>query len=278
MVSHMEEYTQKNGMKVLKVFTKPTGRSPGGYFYISVDVITNKWHKERWNAHQWSVYRDQVSATCMLFLTDSDQKSDLRLVHVNGVGIDNVWNNVLVLTRSQMVHGRPSKGYFLTPGGRFYARVVVDGKKYVGEERKTEFEVLRDVVQMRKLHCFRLLLDYTDHSDRFEHYLKFDYTFNYLSARSGSPKQGEYVGYDYFFYLDRRQDRDLLDLERTGVISTEEAMYHHVMRHVADNAWYYYRYNLGNYFRYNHIPIPDFSTDINGFMTDRVTGRRLCPF
>lgn len=72
------------------------------------------------------------------------------------------------------------------------------------------------------------------------------------------------AGLRLFFYTDRRNDRDLLELERTGVISPEEAMYCYVMRYAADSAWYYYRCNFGNYFRYNHIPVPDFSTNVNG--------------
>ena len=33
-------------------------------------------------------------------------------------------------------------------------------------------------------------------------------------------------------------DLDILDLERTGQISEEEAIYRHVLRYAADNAWY----------------------------------------
>lgn len=81
---------------------------------------------------------------------------------------------------------------------------------------------------------------------------------------------------DYINHIDRRKDIDLLDLERTGQISEDEAVYRHVLRY-ADNAWYIYRYNLFSYFRDNRIPIPAFSTDINGFMCHPVTGHRLCP-
>ena len=46
----------------------------------------------------------------------------------------------------------------------------------------------------------------------------------------------------------------------------------------ADNAWYYYRYNLEQYFKDNHIAIPDFKLDNQGFMIHPVTGERLCPY
>ena len=58
--------------------------------------------------------------------------------------------------------------------------------------------------------------------------------------------------YRYDFLKDRRKDADILDLERTGQISEDEAIYRHVLRY-ADNAWFYYRYNLADYFADNHL-------------------------
>lgn len=65
-----------------------------------------------------------------------------------------------------------------------------------------------------------------------------------------------YEDYMYDFLKDRRKDIDILDLERTGQISEDEAVYRHVFRHAADNAWYVYRYNLFKYFADNHISFP----------------------
>ena len=86
----------------------------------------------------------------------------------------------------------------------------------------------------------------------------------------------QYEDYMYSFLKDRRKNTDILDLERTGQISEEEAIYRHVLRY-ADNAWYYYRYNLADYFRCHHIPVPAFSADIDGYMVHPITGQRLCP-
>lgn len=87
----------------------------------------------------------------------------------------------------------------------------------------------------------------------------------------------QYENYRYDFLGDRRKDLDLLDMERTGQISEDEAIYLHVLRYAANNAWYVYRYDLFDYFNENHIPIPAFSIDSDGFMTHPVTGQRLCP-
>lgn len=86
----------------------------------------------------------------------------------------------------------------------------------------------------------------------------------------------QYENYHYDFMKDRRHDLDILDLERTGKISEEEAVYRHVLRY-ADNAWYYHRYSLAEYFKDNHLKVPDYTLDSDGFMTHPVTGQRLCP-
>ena len=100
------------------------------------------------------------------------------------------------------------------------------------------------------------------------HLVETDYLRNIL-------KEDYYI---YDFLKDRRNDLDILDLERTGVISEEEATYRHVIRYAKDNAWYYYRYNLEQYFKDNHIPVPDFSLDEQGFMRHPITNQLLCPF
>lgn len=81
----------------------------------------------------------------------------------------------------------------------------------------------------------------------------------------------------YDFLKDRRKDIDILDLERTGQISEDEAIYRHVCRYAKDNAWYVYRYNLFEYFTENYISVPAFSIDSDGFMAHPITGQRLCP-
>lgn len=87
----------------------------------------------------------------------------------------------------------------------------------------------------------------------------------------------QHEDYRYEFIKDRRNDLDLLDMERTGQISEDEAVYRHVLRYASDNAWYVYRYNLFKYFADNHLKIPAYSLDSEGFMTHPITGARLCP-
>ncbi|MCM1219614.1 MAG: hypothetical protein NC548_34470 [Lachnospiraceae bacterium] len=83
--------------------------------------------------------------------------------------------------------------------------------------------------------------------------------------------------YRYDFLKARRDDLDILDMERTGKISEDEAVYRHVCRYAKDNAWYVYRYNLFQYFAENHILVPKYTPDTDGFMRHPITGQRLCP-
>jgi len=87
----------------------------------------------------------------------------------------------------------------------------------------------------------------------------------------------QYEDYCYDFLKDRRKDLDILDMERTGKISEDEATYHHVLRYAADNTWYVYRYNLFKYFADNHLKVSKYSFDSEGYMTHHITGQRLCP-
>lgn len=83
--------------------------------------------------------------------------------------------------------------------------------------------------------------------------------------------------YMFNFFHYRRGNEDILDLKRTGRISEDEAVYRHILRY-ADNPWYLLRFGLEEYCKENHLPIPAYSLDLNGFMIHAVTGARCCPF
>lgn len=157
--------------------------------------------------------------------------------YINGVSIDNTYENLVQVTKPRL--NMPSKGCCYNKRYKvFQSRIVHDSIIYFDGRYDTELEGIVGICEMRKKY---------------------------------------FPDYDYNFLLDRRKDLELLDLERTGVISAEEATYRHVMKY-AENAWYYYRYGLQRYFREHHIPIPEYALDAEGFMVDKITGQRLCPF
>ena len=79
-------------------------------------------------------------------------------------------------------------------------------------------------------------------------------TQNYLEQVYLREKLGtQYYMFDFKKY--RRGSQDILDLERTGQISEEEAIYQHIRRY-SSNAWYYFRFGLQDYFQQYRIPIP----------------------
>lgn len=45
-----------------------------------------------------------------------------------------------------------------------------------------------------------------------------------------------------------------------------------------DNPWYVYRFGLEGYCKDNHILVPAFSIDSNGFMVHPITGQKFCPY
>ena len=63
----------------------------------------------------------------------------------------------------------------------------------------------------------------------------------------------------------------------TEVLSKGETTYHRILRYI-DNAYFYLRYGLQDYFKDSHISVPQYRLDTEGFMVHPITGKKLCPF
>lgn len=255
-IQEIKEYRQKDGIDILKVIMKPTKFLPkGGYFYCDtkdIDLV------EKYN---WSV--ESIKYNCVSYRTNDSYRRHLLLHrelaykylgyypdyidHVNGLEFDNTDVNLNVVTTQQNRFNSSTRGYTYNSDYKYFKACIKLNYKTLSPYScvHTEIEVCR--------------LAYLIETEYLRGILKDDY-------------------YMYDFLKDRRNDLDILDLERTGIISEEEATYRHVIRYAKDNAWYYYRYNLEQYFRDNHIPVPDFTTDEQGFMRHPITNQLLCPF
>lgn len=256
MVEQIEQYKQMNGVWILKVILKPTTKFPSGYFYAPAEAVSLV-QKYTWHLHQAGNRVEVVavigSGHCQKtiyfhkelfkFYQGYDWQEDIE--HISLVEFDNTDDNLNAVTRQQNGFNKFGIGYFYHNDlGHFQPKININSKTY-----------RQSVVHREDEACIKQ---------------------NYLEQVLLRDKLGsKYYMFDFKKY--RRGSEDILDLERTGVITEEEATYRHIMRY-ADNAWYYLRYGLEDYFRQYHIPVPKYSLDSDGFMIHPVTGKKLCPF
>lgn len=261
-VDRIEEYRQQNRVDILKVVLKPTKKFPEGsnFFYAPADAI-NLVEKYTWCLHTEGKNRVCVIARdnstyhpvsihfhTKLFEFYNNYTWQGDIDHKDMITYDNADENLEPVTTQQNAFNRMSRGYLtdtrIKPAS-FTACVVVDGKLY------RPYSAVRNEVNV----CI---------------------TQNYLEQVCLRETLGsQYYMFDFLKY--RRGSEDLLDLERTGKISEEEATYRHILRY-SQNAWYMLRYGLEQYFKDNHIPIPEYRLDEYGLMIHPITGNRLCPF
>ena len=256
-IERIEEYRQQNGDDILKVYTKPTRAFPsGGYFYTdaqAIDLVENHgWFLYRGgnniyvtSKNRWGVDYRFHQELCMLYLGHYVDYID----HLNIVAFDNIDKNLNIVTQQQNQFNHFTKGYcyktFQTKYKYFQATIQLNKQNYYPYSlTKKEDEV-----------CIQ------------QNYLEQVYLRDLM--------QEQYYMFDFKKY--RRGSEDILDLERTGQISEEEATYRHILKY-SDNAWYYLRFGLEDYYRENHISIPQYSLDSDGFMVHSITGQKLCPF
>lgn len=243
-VLNIKEYRQLNGEDILKVILKPTQRFPDGYFYCDASdeelVRQNTWclHTQKY-PYVVASFRGHDSRQTKQF----HQEKAFNILDeypdcINHVnGIE--FDNVntnLDKVTNQQNCWSKPSRGYNINRKKFYSRIVVNSNLIYTKCVRTEVEAIQSAYQL----------------------------------------EVTYEDYRYDFLKDRRKDADILDLERTGKISEDEAVYHHVLRHAADNAWYVYRYNLFDYFKDNRISVPKYSLDGEGYMIHCVTGQRLC--
>ena len=257
MVESIKEYQQVNGVCILKVFLKPTKKFPNGYFYTPSEAI-DLVQKYTWCLHQ---HRNRVQVVAhtgsdycrkiilfhkelFRFYQGYDWQEDID--HINLIEFDNTDGNLNAILHQQNLYNTFVRGYIYGNNqGTFRPKVVINSKHYRPYS----------VVYREDEAC--ILQNRLEQVD--------------LKSLSGT----HYYMFDILKY--RRGYEDILDLERTGKISEEEAT-REVVRSFEDNAWFYLRYNLAEYFKDNHIAVPEYRLDAEGFMVHPITNQKLCPF
>lgn len=257
-VLRKEYYTQQNGVEIIKVILKPTRVFPnGGYFYAPAEA------ESLVDSYDWFLSKSDSRYYIRAGFKDSSRRTSTNfhkelfkyyqgytwqddVDHINHCEIDNTDQNLNAVTRQQNRFNQYTKGYIYSKDwSAFRAKYLLGGKNYY------PFSIVRREDEA----CIQQ--NYVDDV--------------ILREKLGS----DYYMFDFLKY--RRGSEDILDLERIGVISEEEATYRHIMKY-ADNAWYYLRYGLQDYFKAYNIPVPEYDLDVDGFMIDKVTRKKLCPF
>lgn len=256
-VIKIEPHRQQNGTDILKVFCKPTSKFPEGrnYFYTPSEAI------DLVQSHAWFLcksgngvyvtatnsFQDRLCLHRELYYFYKNQYADY-IDHRDNIETDNINQNLNAVSQQQNILNHFTRGYAIyrrnskvafQPQIRFSG---IDYRPYSCTPTEVEACHLTNLVEQ-----------------------------DWLKEKMGS----EWYMFDFTKY--RRGSEDILDLERTGIISEEEATRRHLLKY-ADNAWYVYRYNLFELFKYFGIPIPQYTLDTQGFMCHPITGQRLCPF
>lgn len=249
MIERIECFTQKDGLRILKVFLKSSKVIPTGDFFYCEEKHEDFLARKSWsltNSNHPSVVRSVTSGVSKpLYLHQEIVRQEVgnptvRADHRNCVKFDDVYaQNLYVATKSEIMHNRRRVGYSILRN-TFYPTVTYDTKKYVAPCVYSEVEALKVQVALEK-ECS--------------------------------------TGYSYNFLEDRCSDLDLLMKVREGVLTQDDATYLYLQRY-ASNPWFYFRYDLQEAFEYYGLHEPeegvDFLKDSEGFMTD-LEGNRLIP-
>lgn len=247
-VDYIEKYRQQNGEDILKVILKPTQKFPDGFFYCDES------DEELVRNYTWCLGSQKQSYVIAVFGSYYNYSRQFLYFHqekaYNILGYHPDYINHINMVEFDNVNMNLDK--------------VTNQQNCWSKPSKGYYIVKQSFcpkISVNSQHIYAKCV----HSE-------------VEAIQSAYLLETQYEDYRYNFLKDRRQDLDLLDMERTGILSEEEVIYRHVCRHAKDNAWYIYRYNLFDYFKDNHIPIPKYSLDSEGFMTSPITGKKLCPF
>lgn len=242
-VDRIVQYRQKDGKDTLKVFFRPSKHFPkGSYFYCDAedgDLV----YKCGWGlfGKNKAVYvygnKDYNNINFHQEVALKHLGSYCECIdHYNHCGFDNCDVNLFNVTTQENSYNRQDLGYHNWNKKYWVVTFIAPDRTSFSRSVLNEYEACK--------------------------------------LRREIEKQN--LTHNYNFLEDRSNAIDILDMERTGQISHEEAIYRHVKRY-SQNAWYYYRYDLDNYFSEYHIPVPEYDLDEQGFMIDIYSRRKLCP-
>lgn len=238
---------------IAKVILKPTEKFPEGknYFYVDVDDLHLVMERDAcYLSGDWDKCA-YVESKLHRRIAEKHHMLDgcYPIDHINGVGIDNTSRNLRPVSPVDNGRNTVQRGYRVSGKDRFSFR-----------EPELEPYFLYGRTRYRKVTHRSLLYERED-----------------LVAYHRKVWEDKWWKIRYDFLLDRRGDLDIIELEYSGQISNEEAIFRHVMRKAKNNAWYVLRYHLYGYFDKYGIDIPEYDLNEERRMVDVKTGNILCP-
>lgn len=284
-VSSYERFTQKDGKEIIKVYLKDTDKFKNRYFYTSIP-------SEEVCINNLGSTRSEVEARVEALFDDGNYNWGMMSSH-NQECIYG-WRKPYLENKRVSFHQELYSTYFnkpvsdeITCKNRVFFDCTDDNLNVAGKSQAklNEFKK-RYVISSGKFHTQISVATYTLGLNKgklleteFEACVQqYAAELSYVKSIKGSQAYVYNILNDFLGY------ENILDKVRTGKITEEEAKLEllDVPRKdgytIRTNAWYYYRYNLADFFIAHSIPVPEFTTDKDGYMIDVVTGQRLCPF
>lgn len=258
-IVNVEHYTQDNGARIIKVFLTPTKKFPEGKNYL----FTNESLYPLVKSYDWRLVNRSGSVFVVtkvegkehyfhdMYLTEIKNRCNcdgLSVTHINGVGYDNVTNNLFVnmpYRYNLAANGFQKLYHYDASSGLWLADIPNTNGGMGAVCAPREDDVLMRISSFERLR---------EASNPGCH------TFNFLRYR----RCGE--------------SERILDAERKGEIASDMAVLLHASQYV-NNAWYILRFpHLYDFIcGVNAFPVPKYAHDSTGQMIDAATGKPLCP-
>lgn len=245
-VERIEEYRMKNGMDILMVHLAPAPNLPSGSFFFAdaedIDLV---------NELTWFI---RTSETPYILAHIGEYKYNKQV-------------------RFHQYLAYKKLGYY---------------PQYIDHRNGIEFDNidlnLFNITSSENSHN-KFIIGYTYNKSRnkFRGMYKLNgevkqrYGSEYEACIFRNKQESENDSHYYCLELDRRDSLDILVEERKGIISEEEAIKKHLEKY-KDNAWYYYRFGLEEWYKLFNWEIPKFTLDDIGYMRHHITNEKLSPY
>ena len=254
MILRKEYYTQKDGTEIIKVFCN------NGYFYCDKadeDIIDN---------HSFEI--GKAGSKTNLVVPKTSVRINDRYVtktfgqmynkkyygeynpdgkvcdHINGVEIDNVSSNLRLASIQQNSYNQFTQGFTVNMRNDKYSQyntyysAAVNVAKFPNTKKRT----------LRPFGCVKDEISACKQQYELENIWLKDYI------------KDNFVMFDFTTF--RRFALDILDLERTGQQSHEEAINTYLMQdHIRTNPWYWFRYSLHKFYDRLGVSEPKLNVD-----------------